>query len=348
MFKQIYSTLSFWVALITFSLTLTLGFSGCQTKNAEISQNTESTIGNSITKDEIILDSDPNEEINLEDNKQNFEAFMKIRSSVEGLEDSNQAKESTYYWEGSIYSFINGKRSKKIMGMKGFSMSRWVKTDSSYQLLTREVALYTDAKTGEILDTMINPLTENSKDSATSLGVIHVWNDPVNQEFPYIIKENYKQKPEESSVYAIPYAQLGEDIVCFYADIFLTYPSKITRKEFPDNVQSDLYQGAELFQFFAQKSDLENPMLTDIPATISWTRIGQWLPFMNMGNAEGNLVYQCRGYKVLEGFDGLPEDVKSYVIAQKPIFEHAPTEYSQPNETSWTYFKKIKKAKQQN
>jgi len=343
MYNKLFFKSLFLVALICISFSLW----NCQTKKSEINQNIESIPKN----DKMILDSDLNHKIDLENEKQNFEAFMKIRSSIEGLDSSNLAKESTYYWEGSIYSFINGERSKKIMGMKGFSMSRWVKTDSSYQLLTREVALYTDPKTGKILEKMATPfleenlkgsLKESLKENTDSLEVIHVWNDPVNQEFPYIIKENYKEKPEESEVYGIPYSELGEDIVCFYADIFLTYPSKITRKEFPQNVQSDLYQGAELFQFFVRKSDIKNTMLTDIPATISWTRIGQWLPFMNMGEKNGNLVYQCRGYKVLEGFEGLPKDVQEYVKAKQPIFQHAPTEYSKPNETSWTYFKKVK------
>jgi hypothetical protein len=329
MFKQTHLNLLFWIGIIT------LIFSSCETKKSEINQNTESK----EAKEGIILDSDPNKEINLEDDKQNFDAFMKIRSSIEGLDSSNQAQESIYYWEGTIYSFIEGERSKKLMGMKGFSVSRWVKTDSARQLLTREVALYTDPKTGVILEKMKNPLLSENTDSVE---VIHVWNDPVNQYFPYVIKENYKENSDESEVYAIPYSQLGEDVVCFYADIFLTYPSLITRKEFPQNVQSDLYQGAELFQFFVRKSDLENPMLTDIPATISWTRIGQWLPFMNMGDRKGYLVYQCRGYKILEGFEGLPQDVKDYVRAKQPIFQHAPTEYSQPNETSWSYFKKVK------
>ena len=351
MFKQTYFTLLFWVKTITLSFV----FFSCQTKKGEISQNSESDrIKNELNdkfNDEVTLETSPNETIDLKDDKQNFEAFMKIRSSVEGLENSTQAEESTYYWEGSIYSFIDEEQSKKIMGTKGFSMSRWIKTDSSRQLLTREVTLYTDAKTGEILSKLKNPfLDENSKEDNKAsmdfyLDVIHAWNDPVNQQFPYIIKENYNQNPKESKVYGIPYSQLGEDMICFYADIFLTYPSKITRKEFPDNVQSDLYQGAELFQFFVRKSDLENPMLTDIPATVSWTRIGQWLPFMKLGDKKGNLVYQCRGYKVLEGFEGLPKDIKEYVRAKQPIFEHAPTEYSSPNETSWTYFKKVKKRK---
>ncbi|WP_338769582.1 DUF1838 domain-containing protein [Bernardetia sp. ABR2-2B] len=333
---------SLFIILIT-----TISFFSCQTKKSEISQNSESDrIKNSLkdkSDDEIVLDSDPTTEINLKDNKQNFEAFMKIRSSIEGLQTSNQAEESIYYWEGSIYSFISGERSKKLMGMKGFSVSRWIKTDSSRQLMTREVALYTDPKTGEILEKMKNPLLDEKNDSVE---VIHVWNNPVNQRFPFNIKENYDQKPKESSVYGIPYSELGQDMVCFYADIFLTYPSLITRKEFPNNVQSDLYQGAELFQFFVKKDDLENPMLTDIPATISWTRIGQWLPFMNMSDRQGYLVYQCRGYKILEGFEGLPQDVKDYVRAKQPVFEHAPTEYSQPNETSWSYFKKVRRGEE--
>ena len=167
MFKQRHLDLLLWIRIITFSLSLIL--CGCQTKKSEISQNSESDrIKNSLKDrldDEIILDSDPNKELDLEDDKQNFDAFMKIRSSIEGLDSSNQAKETIYYWEGNIYSFIEGQRSKKLMGMKGFSVSRWIKNDSSRQLLTREVALYTDPKTGVILEKMKNPLLSENSDS---------------------------------------------------------------------------------------------------------------------------------------------------------------------------------------
>ncbi|MEM9687281.1 MAG: DUF1838 family protein, partial [Bacteroidota bacterium] len=73
----------------------------------------------------------------------------------------------------------------------------------------------------------------------------------------------------------------------------------------------------------------------------SWTRIGPWLPWLKMGQRQGNMVYQAAGYKLMEtDYDTMPAILRDYVMANKPEYRHAPTEYTSPNETSWTYFKK--------
>lgn len=61
-----------------------------------------------------------------------------------------------------------------------------------------------------------------------------------------------------------------------------------------------------------------------------------------MGNKEGNLVYHCRGYKLKKGFEGLPKQLKDFLMKEKPEFSKAPDTCTKPNETSWTYFKKMK------
>jgi hypothetical protein len=124
-------------------------------------------------------------------------------------------------------------------------------------------------------------------------------------------------------------------------DIFPFYPSVLNRKEHGEFVQSDSYQAAEFFQFFVDKEDIDNPALSTLPADISWTRISPWMPFMRMGDRSGNLVFVCRGKKLEGGFDSLPKHIKDYVRANKPEYAQAPTEWSEPNETSWTYFKKL-------
>lgn len=73
---------------------------------------------------------------------------------------------------------------------------------------------------------------------------------------------------------------------------------------------------------------------------IFWTRLGPWLPWMEMADRPGNLLYQCAGCKVMGSYAVLPEDVRAYVEQHQPIYIHALTEFARPNETAWTYFKK--------
>jgi len=63
-----------------------------------------------------------------------------------------------------------------------------------------------------------------------------------------------------------------------------------------------------------------------------------------MGDRKGNLVFACRGSKLEGGFAALPAQIRDYVMEKDPRFASAPDEYTEPNETSWTYFKKLMEA----
>ena len=77
------------------------------------------------------------------------------------------------------------------------------------------------------------------------------------------------------------------------------------------------------------------------PVQTSWTRLGPWLPWMAMGDRPGQLVYHCQGGELAGGFAALPGWLRGRVEAERPEFATAPTEFSAPNETSWTYFSKL-------
>ncbi|MDD2332221.1 MAG: DUF1838 family protein [Candidatus Cloacimonetes bacterium] len=257
-----------------------------------------------------------------------LDTFMKIRADASG-------KEVVFHWTGSVYSFIPGEKRMHLFDFEGFNVGRAIRVEDGFQLLTREAGFFKDPGTGRILEKWRNPLSNRE------VPVVHIWNDPVNQEItftqeylPYISK-------------FLPSTDLGDE-VCFNQEIFPYYTSPLPRKDFPEYSQSDVYQAAEFFQFFAKKSGIGNPELTSIPATISWTRISPWMPFMRMGDREGNLVFVCRGSKLNNGFADLPPVIKDYVATNNPIFSQAPEEYSEPNETSWTFFRKLLEQEMQN
>jgi hypothetical protein len=94
----------------------------------------------------------------------------------------------------------------------------------------------------------------------------------------------------------------------------------------------------ELFQFFVPASELASDAAS-VPCTLSWTRVSPWLPWMELGALPGALVYHCRGAK-LGGWDEVPDRFREHVAAHGPAFAHAPEDWSEPNETSWTAFRK--------
>lgn len=250
-----------------------------------------------------------------------LDAFTRMRGDSKG-------GETLFHWTGTVYSWIPGEKRRELFSFEGYNLARTIPGEAGFKLLTREAAFFQDPQTGEILENWRNPFT------GSEVPVIQIWNDPVNQDMdfgaemlPYIHK-------------MIPSTDLGDQLA-FHMDIFPFYTSPLPRKDFPEYSQADTYQAAEFFQFFVKKSDLANRSLSSVPTTITWNRVSPWMPFMKMGDRPGNLIFVCRGQKLKGGFAALPEQIKDYVNAKHPEFATAPTEWSEPNETSWTYFRKL-------
>ncbi len=259
--------------------------------------------------------------LNLANPTDNMTAYIKMRGSL----DPNE--EVVYYWKGLIYSFIPGERSIPLFEMEAYNIAITKPVEGGYEMLTREVALYRDLKTGEYLEKWYNPFIKDTVE------VIHVWNDPVNQKF---------QLKSPRGDWGIPYMDQGNGRVSMFSDIFLLYPSPLPKAEYPENSRSDQYQAAELFQFFMDKADLDDPKKKSVYNEVGWTRLSDFLPWMRMADKPGYLVYQCRGYKIMGGaFEKLPAKLKQYVLDRHPEYAKAPATFISPNMTSWRYFKKV-------
>jgi hypothetical protein len=188
--------------------------------------------------------------------------------------------------------------------------------------------VYEDPKTGEILNNWYNPFTKDSVE------VLHVWNDPVNSQ-------------NNATNFFIPYMRLSNGRLCFYIDVPLFYPSPLSKKEWPANSRSDMYQAAELFQFFVSEKDIQNKKLLSVPFDLAWNRFSDFLPWMYMADSPGYLMYSSRGNKLKGGWKELPQKIKDFVLKTAPEYQHAPATYESPNMTSWKWFKKIMEERKQ-
>lgn len=253
-----------------------------------------------------------------------LENYLRVRGDLSG-------NESLHYLQGKVYSMIPGQKSMELFGYEGFTISRIEITEWGYRLLSKEVGLLVDHRTKQILETWRNPFTQET------IPVIHIWNDPVNQSFEY----DANTLPYIRQF--LPSTELGESVV-YHSEIFPFYPHVLPRRLYGDHVQSDYFQSAEIMEHRVRKQDLQDSSKTTVPAEISFTWISPWLPFMKMGDREGQMLFVCRGTKLEGGFHALPNQLRNYVEKNNPGFATAPNLFSEPNSTPWTYFKQRSEA----
>jgi len=236
----------------------------------------------------------------------------------------------TYHWSGRAYSRVPGERDRLLFNLEGMNIRQCVTvTDPvrgvGYRLVSRELMLYLDPKTGEVLRKWTVPWTGETVD------VIHVANDPVNQ--PPSFGRDKDGKP-------IPFrARIEDGRVFMTAEVPLFYRNPLAG-DYQDYV-GGTYQAMEIFDFFADEAKVKDTKYDTADAAVAWVRVAQWLPFMKMGDRAGMMIFNATG-QMLNSWDELPEVMKAEIRTNYPAYVAPPPgDDTRPNETSWTYFKKM-------
>ena len=223
---------------------------------------------------------------------------------------------------------IPGQKSMQLFAVDGYNISRLQKVEGGYQLLEKEVLLLLDHRTKEILNTWRNPFT------GETLPVLHILNDPTNQSFVY----EPDMLPYIPAM--LPSERLDESII-YHSEIFPFYPQLLPRREYNANVQSDYFQAAEITEYRVRTQALADRGASSVPAEYNWSYISPWLPFMNMSDRAGQLLFVARGEKLKGGFAALPTALKGYIMTHHIDFSQAPTIWTEPNQDPWSYFKEL-------
>ena len=241
----------------------------------------------------------------------------------------------SYGWAfGTVYSRVPGEKDTPLFSFDygGVTASKTVSdgTDGSvysYKIVHKEVLLYRDLKTGEIIHSWRNPWT------GKECKVFHVANDPVNWTLP--VKIPGIQKP-----FQLPFRIVGPRLL-LSLEVPLFYSNPLGG-EFQDSV-GGFYHSMEMFNYFASVEDALDPNTTCVKEVdTAWTRICPWLPWMEMGTRPGNVIYHAGG-KRLASFDELPTIVKDAINKKYPEYkEPPPLDDERPNETSWIYYRRLK------
>jgi len=255
----------------------------------------------------------PDPDLDLDDPEVNFNAMLKIRGDISG-------KDFIFAFPGEAWAMIPQEKNYRVFKTFGIGSGRIEEVPEGWRIYNREVLYYMDPDTGEILQEWSNPFLEGRK-----VEVMHIANDPVNGVFAR----------EGSSVLSPPYPYIayGDDIV-FRWDFYIFRPADMSRKEYPLYSAGDMDQHAELWGIHGRKSDVLNPDITSGACVMSWGRVASWLPFMEMGNSPGNMVFHSQTIKLLGGASELPRYILDHTEKHYPKYLEAPTEWTGPIMTS--------------
>ena len=260
------------------------------------------------------------------DPQHNLEAFIRITGSTEDNEQClmhNAARVFSAIGDDEIV--------KPLFDMEGFKARRCRREpDGSYIILQREIFIYKDLETGEILNEWDNPFTGETN------RVVHIFNDPVNHKIGTIFPRYYNPGTEERYVepepFVMPWSILGDEATFFF-DTNTKWKNRLDPKTWKRESTGEYIRVTESEWFTAKLSDLENPDMKNIPYVGGWSRLGPWLPWMLMGRAEGHLRYRGKKTK-LTSVDELANPLRDYAKAH-PDFVEAPMEWSEPNDSSF-------------
>ncbi|WP_158094063.1 DUF1838 family protein [Erythrobacter tepidarius] len=237
---------------------------------------------------------------------------------------------AVYHWSGNIYGRSPGIRDKLLFKGEGMNIRRCVEVNDpvrgkGWRLISREVMLMLDPKTGEVLRKWENPYTGETVD------VMHIHNDPVNGRPNFPVSADGKPLTLDNMRDAGPFVFMP-----FEAPLF--YPNPLAG-DYQEYIGGE-YHAMEIFDFAALKRDLFDSTTPTAYPTVSWVRISGWAPWMKMGSRPGQMVFNAMGRKLPGGFEELPAVLKNEIRANYPIYQDAPPKNDmRPNETTWTKFK---------
>lgn len=236
----------------------------------------------------------------------------------------------TYYWFGKAFSRRMGERDKVLFDVEGMNVRACSTLNDKekglgYHLVSREILLYRDAKTGEILKTWENPWT------GEEVEVMHVANDPVNSK-SYVTGRDGKPISFAGDIIGDKW-QMNFTIPLFY-------PNPLA-SEYQKQI-GGTYHATEMFNFLGDLEDLKDASKNTAEVQVGWARMSDWLPWMNMQGRDGIIYMHTAGRKV-ESWDAMPKGMKDEIRKHYPEYV-APPPPGDPraNMTSWKYYKAVK------
>ncbi len=256
------------------------------------------------------------------------EGYVQLNRKIHcSLEDHSP---QVYQWFGRAWSRVPGEPDRHLFNLDGMNIRQCVAIEDpvrgvGYRMVSREIMLYLDPETDEVLRTFANPWTGVDNE------VIHVANDPVNG------RPNFGRNAEGDVTPFELNDMNGVWMMRFEVPLFYRNP---LGGDYQDYV-GGTYHATEIFDFNGDTRSLLDASSPVAYPVVSWVRLAPWLPWMRMGNRAGMMYFNAMGRK-LDSAEQLSATMKAEIAENYPDYTAPPPgDDDRPNETSWTYMKKI-------
>jgi hypothetical protein len=246
----------------------------------------------------------------------------------------DDGKPALYWFPGNVYSRVPGERDRLLFRVHGWS-ARACKTFNDpvrgygYRAVNRELLVYEDPATGQILNTWKNPWTGETVD------VMHVANDPVSMREPVFAKDvsgKPTPRPDRGFVLEGRHFTGGGAARLYYKNPL--------GGDYQENV-GGWYHSMEMGSESLTVDDMLDGTRRDLGRRIGWMRASKWLPWMKMGDRAGFVYYHTAGGRV-DSVEDLPEPFKTAMKTTFKLYlEAPPLDDTRPNMTSWDGFKRL-------
>jgi Protein of unknown function (DUF1838) len=237
-------------------------------------------------------------------------------------------KAAVYHWSGKVYSRVAGEPDRLLFLGEGMNIRQCIaasdpKRGKGYRQVSREIMLYLDPKTGDILRKWTNPWTDETLD------VMHIHNDPVNARPSFPIGTDGKP-------FTINLRREGRWMF-MPIEVPLFYENPLAGG-YQDYIGGK-YHAMEIFDFAFDASEMLDTKNATAYPIVSWVRISDWMPWMKQRGRQGQLVFNAMGNK-LKSYDELPKVLKDEIALNYPFYTAPPPgDDPRPNATTWTVFK---------
>lgn len=234
-------------------------------------------------------------------------------------------------WEGKLYSRSPGERDRHLFNVIGINTRQCERHQDpvrgqGFRSVSREIMVYLDPQTNEIIDTWKNPWT------GEAVGVIHVANDPVNMRTPTFART------ADGKPLVVTLRQYNDMLVSSReVPLFYENPMAGAYQDFIGGT----YHAMEIFNTYYRTADFTDVRRSRIGESfISWQRISSWLPWMKMRDRPGVMVFNATGYSSFDR-QRIPPRLMNVLQSRFPQYLSAPP-LGDPrdNETTWTVTKK--------
>lgn len=247
-------------------------------------------------------------------------------------------KSTKYGWaQGIVQGVRPGEAIRDLFGFTMLSTARLLPHESGtgYRKVLREIGLYTDLKTGEVLTEWRNPYLNET------VRVVPIMNDPFN----HTITDNYPEPPSYGGINAqkppprplLLDFRRRNDTLNLFSHINLFYPSSLPPSKWPRENANPFNQVTESFLYQIDWSEMQDRKQTSVEYDGTWMRTTPWLPWMLMGPTPGHAQY-ATFMGAVDDLSKIDPKTVAWIEKNAPKYLEAPVKWEEPSLSSLEWY----------